>query len=300
MKIPLLLHVVRIALLALLAWASGAHGADPALPTADPVMTPEPAKAAAAPALSKIDDATMLRAGYVVYGRDVQRARAANSIDERSPTAQRIQRVLQRIILQANRVDPNLTWAYAVTIENEALPVAYCLPGGKIIASTALIDRMRLTDDELAVVLAHAIAHAIAGHDSGEAALRLTREPGGIAADPNRTVLNLADILAQLVHNVPHTVDAERVADSISLNLLLRAGIDPHVASEAWRKVARAGGAVPPGFLALNPTWPARFDELDASIPAAIKAYQASLVRPTPPAPPAGVKKKHSKSPITG
>ena len=117
---------------------------------------------------------------------------------------------------------------------------------------------------------------------------------------PIGTVLNLADILAQLVHNEPHTVDAERVADSISLDLLLRAGIDPHVASEAWRKVARAGGAVPPGFLALNPTWPARFDELDASIPAAIKAYQASFVPPTPPAAPAGVKKKRSKAPVAG
>jgi predicted Zn-dependent protease len=284
--IPFLLHIARIALVAALAWAAAARGADPSPPTANPDASSEPAKAAAAPAPPKIAAATMLRAGTLVYDRDVQRARAANSIDDQSATARRIQRISMRLLLQAARVDPNGLWVFGVTVENEALPVAYCLPGGKIIASTALIDRMRLADDELAVVLAHAIAHAIAGHDSGEATLRLARTPDGISADPSRTVLNLAEVLAQLVHNEPHTVDAERVADSISLDLLLRAGIDPHVATETWRKVARAGGAVPPGFLALNPMWPMRVDELDASIPAAIKAYQPPVVRPTPPAAP--------------
>ena len=239
----------------------------------------------------------MLRAADLVYNRDAQRARAANSVDEYSETARRIQRIARKLILQANRANPNMPLTLAITVENEALPVAYCLPGGKIIASNALVDRMRLTDDELAAVLAHAIGHAIAGHDADEAALRLARKPGGISADPNRTVLNLADILAELVHNQPHTADAERVADSISLDLLLRARIDPRAAPDAWLKVARAGGAVPPAFLVLNPTWPSRVDELSASIPAATAAYQAAIAPPAASTKPATKESKKKKTP---
>ena len=308
-RVPNPSHPVRLALFVLFAGTAPAWGADPAPPPASPDTAAPPAEAVAAPPGQAIaapprptvDAATMQRASALVYSRDVQRARAANSIDEVSATAGRIQRVAQRLILPTIRVNPNLRWAFAITVENEAIPVAYCLPGGRIIASTALIDRMRLTDDELAVVLAHAIAHAVAGHDADLAAQRLARSPNGIAADPNRTVLNLAEVLAQIVHTEPHGVDAERAADGISLDLLLRAGFDPRVAIEAWRKVARAGGAVPPGFLALNPTWPGRPDEIDAAVPAAIKAYQASLTPPAPPpAAPKAKKGKGQKAPAAG
>src|SRR5512135_330554 len=271
-------HVVRAAFCALcVAFVGLAFAADPVAPApaADTTAQPPPAAAADTPARPEVSPALILRAARVVYDRDVKRARAANSIDETSDTSRRIRATAQRLLVQVVRVNPTAPWTLALTVENEAMPVAYCLPGGKIIASNSLVDRMRLTDAELAAVLAHAMGHAIAGHDADEAIVRLERMPDGIAADPNQTVLNLAEILAQLVHNEPHTADAERVADSISLDLLLRAGIDPHAAAEAWRKVARAGGAVPPSFLALNPTWSTRVDDLDAAIPAAIRAYQA-------------------------
>ena len=299
---PLPRHCVCSAFCALFLCVTGqALAAEPATPPsagATVRMPPEPAAPAAAPDRPEINQAMMLRAAKVVYDRDVQRARAAHSIDETSDTSRRIHATAQRLIMQAIRVSPTVPWSLALTVENEAMPVAYCLPGGKIIASNALVDRMRLTDAELAAVLAHAMGHAIAGHDAQEAIVRLSRMPDGIAADPNRTVLNLAEILAQLVHSDPHTNDAERVADSIALDLLLRAGIDPHAAVEAWRKVARAGGAVPPSFLALNPTWPTRVDDLDAAIPAAIRAYQASRAAPQPPAAAPGQAKK--RKPASG
>jgi predicted Zn-dependent protease len=283
-----------------LGFAGLAFAADPVAPPpgADAAAQPPSAAAADTAVRPEVSPAMMLRAAKVVYDRDVQRARAANSIDETSDTSRRIRAAAERLTMQAIRVSPGVPWTLALTVENESMPVAYCLPGGKIIASNALVDRMRLTDAELAAVLAHAMGHAIAGHDADEAIVRLKRMPDGISADPNRTVLNLAEILAQLVHKDPHTVDAERVADSISLDLLLRAGIDPHAAVEAWRKVARAGGAVPPSFLALNPTWSTRVDDLDAAIPAAIRSYQASLV--APPAPAAPPKEAKKRKPASG
>ncbi len=291
------LTCARAALCALLLGVTGSSfAADPVAAAQSPEGTTPPATApataaAAAAERPEVSQAMMLRAARLVYDRDVARARAANSIDETSDASLRIRATAQRLMMQAIRVNPTMPWTLVLTVENEAMPVAYCLPGGKIIASNALVDRMRLTDGELAAVLAHAMGHAIAGHDADEAIVRLKRMPDGIAADPNRTVLNLAEILAQLVHKEPHTADAERVADSIALDLLLRSGIDPHAMGEAWRKIARAGGTVPPSFLALNPTWSTRIDDLDAAIPAAIRAYQASLVAP----PPAATERKKRK-----
>jgi predicted Zn-dependent protease len=242
----------------------------------------------------------VLRAAKLVYDSDVAYARAANSIDETSDASLRIQAAAQRLVSQVNRANPGMPWSLALSVQNASMPVAYCLPGGKIIASNALVDRMRLTDAELAVLLAHAMGHAIAGHDANQAIARLWRMPDGVAADPNRTVLNLAEILADIVHRDPHSAEAERVADSISLDLLQRAGYDPHAAPEAWRKVARAGGTVPPSFLPLNPVWSTRIDDLDASVPAAIRAYQASLVPPPPAPPPAAPKEPKKRKPATG
>jgi predicted Zn-dependent protease len=290
--------------LLILGAAGSSSAADPVAAPSNPETTtpaataPATAPAAAAPERPEVSQAMMMRAAKVVYDRDVARARAANSIDETSDASRRIRASAQRLTMQAIRVNPTVTWTLALTVENEAMPVAYCLPGGRMIASNALVDRMRLTDAELAAVLAHAMGHAIAGHDADEAIVRLKRMPDGIAADPNRTVLNLAEILAQLVHKDPHTTDAERVADSIALDLMLRSGIDPHAMVEAWRKIARAGGAVPPSFLALNPTWSTRVDDLDAAIPAAIRAYQASLVAQPAPAP--APKKAKKRKPASG
>lgn len=306
---PFLPRRARAGLGAFLLGAVGASlAADPApapvapVPVAPAAIAPAaapPAQAATAPAAEQppVSPRTMLRAARLVYDRDVATVRAANSIDETTDASRRIQATAQKLVLQAIRVAPGVPWSLAVTVANASMPVAYCLPGGKIIASNALVDRMRLTDAELAAVLAHAMAHAIAGHDANAAVARLSGMPDGIAADPNRTVLNLADALAQIVHEQPHPADAERVADSISLELMQRAGYDPHAAVEAWRKVARAGGAVPPSFLALNPVWSTRIDDLDASIPAAIRAYQASLVAPPPPAAPKEAKKR---KPVSG
>ena len=176
-------------------------------------------------------------------------------------------------------------WSWAVSVETRDEPVAYCLPGGKILVSTGLIDRTGLTPAELGAVLAHAIAHAMAGDDAEEAVARLVREGRAVSADPNRTLLNLAEILTKVITDVPHGVDDERATDTRALELMARLGQDPRPAVDAWRKIARAGGATPPGFLSLHPTWSERIGELEAQMPAMVALYETALREQPPPAP---------------
>ena len=113
--------------------------------------------------------------------------------------------------------------------------------------------------------MAHVIAHALTGRDAATAGARLASLKE--SPDPNRRVLQLADILGEMMTSEPRGKEQEREVDAIALELMARAGLDPEPTVEAWRKIARAGGAAPPGFLSLHPTWPGRLEELEALTP---------------------------------
>ena len=89
--------------------------------------------------------------------------------------------------------------------------------------------------------------------------------------------MKLADILTRLVATESHGEADERIADALSLELMARSGVDPRVSIDAWHKIARSGGATPPGFLALHPTSAARFAELEARMPAMVALYETTL-----------------------
>jgi hypothetical protein len=215
----------------------------------------------------------MNRAADLFFARELERTRAKRTLDmDRSKLAM-ARRASQLLIEGAPLILPEATkWSWAIDVETREEPIAYCLPNGKVMLSTALIDRVRLTPDEMAVVIAHAIAHALAGTDATEAAARLAdmRE----SPDPNRRILQLADILGKLILDTPHDQVTERAIDSLTLECMARAGVNPEPAVEAWRKIARAGGATPPGFLALHPVWSGRIEEIQAQIPAILPLYE--------------------------
>ena len=218
------------------------------------------------------------RAAELAYTRDLARARASNALDADRGQLASLRRILQPLLVGAGTLrSETKRWRWAISVETRDEPVAYCLPGGKLLVSTGLIDRPKLTPAEQGAVLAHAIAHALAAHDADESLARLAREGDAGGADPNRAVAKLAEILAKLVGSEPHTIADERAADTLGLELMARSGLDPRVSVDAWRKIARAGGATPPGFLALHPTSSERFVEIEAQMPAMVTLYETTL-----------------------
>ncbi len=226
-------------------------------------------------------------ASELVYARELARARAKRTLDTDRSKLRAARYAVQLLIGAAPMIAPAAAkWSWEVDVETREEPIAYCLPGGKVMLSTGLVDRMRLTPEEMAVLVGHAIAHALAGHDAGEALVRVgaMRE----SPDPNRRILQLVDALSKLVFETPHDRATEQATDSLALEYLARAGVDPAPSADAWRKVARAGGATPPAFLALHPVWSGRIEEIEAQIPAVLplyeqaKAEQASRPRAPP------------------
>jgi predicted Zn-dependent protease len=226
-------------------------------------------------------------AAEVLYSRELERARAKRALDTDRSKLRAVRRAALQLIDAAPQIAPDAArWSWVVDVETREEPIAYCLPGGKIMVSTALVDRLHLTPGELAVVIAHAIAHALTGQDAAEAIARVGTMPD--SPDPNRRILQLVDILSKLVFATPHDMATERSVDTLSLEYVARAGLDPEPAVEAWRKVARAGGTAPPSFLALHPVWRGRIEEIQAQIPAILPLYEQAKAeqasRPRPPA----------------
>ncbi len=242
----------------------------------------------AAAAAGPVSAAMMLKAAELVYTRDLARASAEGTLDARGKHDHIVREVLNPVFASVSALYPQTAdWSWAIAVETRDEPVAYCLPGGKVLVSTGLIDGPGLTRAELGAVLAHAIAHAIAGDDADAAVARLVRDGRAANVDPNRTLLNLVEALTTVITDAPHTVQNERATDTRALELMARLGLDPRPAVDAWRKIARAGGDKPPAFLPLHPTGPERISELEAQMPAMVALYETTLRERPPPAPPA-------------
>ena len=96
------------------------------------------------------------------YTQVVQKARSQNALDVSSPTAQRVHRVFFRLVLYANRANRTgipFNWQMNVIRSNELN--AWAMPGGKMAVYTGMVERLQLTDDEIAAVIGHEMTHAL-------------------------------------------------------------------------------------------------------------------------------------------
>jgi predicted Zn-dependent protease len=207
-----------------------------------------------------------------------------NRIVSQGPEVERVQRVAKRIA-QAATIRPlqreiNLhfnpaffEWEYTVFEDNQIN--AFCMPGGKIGVFTGLLRAVGNSDDQLAAVLGHEVAHALAHHASERLARQKMLPAGGKSSDPHQRN-QIMDILAGL-SGLAHDREQESEADHIGLFLMTFAGYDPRQAVVFWENMqkAMAGQGRPPEILSDHPSDQRRIDQLKAWVPNALAAKQA-------------------------
>ena len=221
------------------------------------------------------EQAAIAKAAEVVYVRELTRMGKERTLNTDATALARVRGATELLLRSAQSLRPeSRQWQWAVVVETRAEPVLYCLPGGRIVATTGLLERLRPTPAELTALVAHAIAHALDGHDGDEAAAQFAQRREPADADPNRGMLRLGDLLLKLVLGEPQRPDAERAADTLALQLLAQAGQDPRAAPTAWRKVAAQTGTRPPAFPALHPVDTDRLAAMEAQIPAMVARYE--------------------------
>jgi len=143
-----------------------------------------------------------------------------------------------------------------------------------------LIDRLKLSDDELAAVIGHEIAHALLEHGRARMSEQVLKNVGiNFAA----AYFGLGDIgyavlanAAQLAITLPYSRGHETDADLVGLELAARAGFDPRAAVSLWRKMAAASQGQPPQFLSTHPGHAQRIQEIERNLPRVLPLYQTA------------------------
>lgn len=212
-----------------------------------------------------------------------QMQRQGRLSDDRALDA-RVTAITDRVVQQAVRYRPETRrWNWQMQVVEGPDVNAFCMAGGKMAIYTGLIEKVRPSDDELAQVIAHEIAHALSNHTAekmsvaqasqlGAAVLGAVAQSRGLPIGATETQL-LATVGVQL----PNSRTAEAEADRIGIELAARAGYDPYAAVSLWRKMTTAtgsGGSIE--FLSTHPAAESRIAELQALAPQMMPHYEAA------------------------
>jgi predicted Zn-dependent protease len=169
---------------------------------------------------------------------------------------------------------PEFDWEFTL-FENDQ-PNAFALPGGKVGVNTGLF-KVAENDAQLAAVIGHEVAHAIARHGAERMSQGVLAETGlaVLGATTNKaSTVQLAAAAATLGVILPYSRTQESEADHIGLLYMAEAGYDPREAVELWRNFERLGGRRPPEFLSTHPGQGTRIKRLQALMPEALAIYE--------------------------
>jgi predicted Zn-dependent protease len=195
--------------------------------------------------------------------------------------------MLNRVHTIASRIEPQTGvfradapgWAWEVNVINSDELNAYCLPGGKIMVYSGIINQLNLTDDEIAIVLGHEIAHAVREHSREQASQSMAAQTaigiGTAVLGLGEGSANLAGMGYQALLATKFSRTHESEADRVGLELTARAGYDPRAGVSMWKKMinARKGGK-PPEFLSTHPAETDRIQQIQALLPTVIPLYK--------------------------
>ena len=199
-------------------------------------------------------------------------------IETGTPRAQKVREITDRLVAQAVRVRPDAKhWAWEVKVIDDPKTVnAFCMAGGKMAIYSGMWEKLKATDDEIAQVMGHEIAHALADHTRERMSIAMTSQAGtqlaaiALASREHQGIaLAGAQMAALLAIELPNSRDGEAEADQIGIELAARAGFDPAAAVSLWEKMAKEGGGGPPEFLSTHPSAEnraARLKELGAKV----------------------------------
>ena len=215
--------------------------------------------------------------------RDAQRRGLLNGDADEVARVRQVARRLIPVTVVFRSDAPGWNWEVNVLTSKELN--AWCMPGGKIMVYSGLLDQLRLTDDELAAVMAHEIAHALrehgrekAGQAAGVGAVAaiggaLLGAYFGIDSGLGRTVIGTVGDLAFMR---PNSREMEQEADRVGIELAARAGYDPDAAISLWAKMSQAAKGQPPQWLSTHPSHESRIADLRAYGQRVQPLYEAS------------------------
>jgi len=218
------------------------------------------------------------------YAEVLAEAQKKGLLNRDPQQVQRVRVIAQRLIPQVAVFRPDaLKWKWETNVFTAKSVNAWCMPGGKIAVYTGLIERLNVTDDELAAVMGHEIAHALREHARERMGRQMATQTAtavgaialeiftGVSIDPQ-----LAGTFSQAMFVLPNSRENEQEADFIGVELAARGGYDPRAALTLWQKMGQMGGGGSPEWLSTHPSNETRLRDLQGYVTKVMPLYESS------------------------
>ncbi|MGC9456005.1 MAG: M48 family metallopeptidase, partial [Halothiobacillaceae bacterium] len=229
--------------------------------------------------LMLVPDAQVVQMSQAAYA---EMASAGEVLPTSHPHSRRVLRITTPILREAARMYPGsagLDWQ--IRVFRDDTPNAFALAGGLMGVNSGLIDVIEPSDDELAQVIAHEVAHVLSGHSREKLSIAMSQQLGiglaGSALGLDPAAVDLAQQVGQVAIALPYSRTMETEADVMGLELAARAGYDPRAALSLWEKMNAAGGARPPQWLSTHPGAENRMRALSARIAQVMPLYRQAV-----------------------
>lgn len=231
-----------------------------------------------------LSEAQVDKSAAMAYQDELKKAAKKNALNRDPAQVARVRVMAQRLINVTGAFRPDAPrWAWETNVITSGDINAWCMPGGKIAVYTALIEKLKVTDDELAAVMGHEIAHALREHGRERASQAYAQALGlsvvGTALGLGQGSMQLAQIITDVTFNLPNSREHEVEADRVGVELAARAGYDPRAAITLWQKMGQVGGGAPPQFLSTHPSPKNRQKDLTEYAARVMPLYEAAIKR---------------------
>lgn len=229
-----------------------------------------------------VSSAEMNQAGDAEFKKMVAQAKAQKAYNVPVAYANRVKVIFNRLVPQTTtfRTDSTqVNWEIAVFNSKEVN--AFALPGGKMVVLSGIIKELNLTDDELAAIIGHEMAHVLREHSREQASQALAKKQGfaiiAKAAKLDSGKTDMMNTLGQYALTLPFSRQMESESDTIGLELMARAGYNPQAAVALWTKMEKlSSSGVLDGLMSTHPTNQARIAAIEKQLPNVMPLYEAA------------------------
>lgn len=174
-------------------------------------------------------------------------------------------------------------WQWEINLIGSKQINAFCMPGGKIAFYTGILQQLKLTDDEVAMIMGHEMAHALREHARERMGKTAATRVGASLLSSLLGLGGAGDMVlgmgAQLL-TLKFSREDESEADLVGLDLGARTGYDPRAGVSLWNKMMEASKGAPPQFLSTHPAGTTRIREIESVLPRVLPLYERA---PRPP-----------------
>ena len=218
------------------------------------------------------------------YAQMMAEAQKKNALDRDAAQVARVRNITQRLIAQTATFRPDAAkWEWEVHVISIDEVNAWCMPGGKMAMYTGLIQKLNASDEEIAAVMGHEIAHALREHSREQISRQMGTQAAvgivGALLGVGELGQSIAGSVADVTLNLPKSRTAEVEADRIGVELAARAGYDPRAAITLWQKMQKLGGSQPPKFLSTHPSHEDRIGDLQNYAAKVMPLYQQASAK---------------------